>query len=207
MWVQCGLPLGTGASSRSVSFWRCKKILIFCFHPGAFTDLHHCCRGRSPKSSLFHPLEHHDHDLHLLSGVLLWCLSSAHPHGALLPDSPCEPLAAGFFPCWVGPCQICCGCWHPLCSFIQVTAKLRSILAPSIERQEGKARRLGNSVHVLTCVSIFSSSLVGVLFPMPHVIYSMADDGLLFRDLPKSTPTPVPLSKPPWFLEFLQVNK
>ena len=146
MWVQCGLPLGTGASSRSVSFWRCKKILIFCFHPGAFTDLHHCCRGRSPKSSLFHPLEHHDHDLHLLSGVLLWCLSSAHPHGALLPDSPCEPLAAGFFPCWVGSCQICYGCCLPMCPFIQVrvmsfspsTVRCSGILSLGIERQEGR---------------------------------------------------------------------
>lgn len=49
------------------SAWRWKKRLIFCFHPGAFTDLHHCCRGRSPLNPhCLHPLEHLDHHLHLL---------------------------------------------------------------------------------------------------------------------------------------------
>ena len=44
------------------------------------------CRQRSPKSSAFHPLEHDDLHFHLLFGVFR-CLSGAHPHGALLPDS------------------------------------------------------------------------------------------------------------------------
>ena len=44
------------------------------------------CRQRSPKSSTFHPLEHGDLHFHPLFGVFR-CLSGAHPHGALLPDS------------------------------------------------------------------------------------------------------------------------
>ena len=142
-----GCPLGTGVGRRLglFSWYKKERDFVVSLQCAFLTQhLHQCCRARSPEPSSFHPLEHLDHHLHLLSGVL-WSLSCAHPHGALVPDSPREPLAAGFFPCWVGPCQICCGCWHPLCSFIQVsaktlsqyTAKLKSILALRIERQEG----------------------------------------------------------------------
>ena len=83
------------------------------------------CRGRSPGSPAVHPLQHRGLTLYLLFGVF-WCLSSTHPHGALLPDSSWEPLAASFSPYWVGPCQICRDCWHLLCSFIQVSVKVFS---------------------------------------------------------------------------------
>ena len=103
------------------------------------------CRERNPQPSAFHPLEHRDHHLHLLFG-LFWCLSSSHPHGALLPDSSLQPLAAGFPPCWVGSCRILRGCCHPVCSFLQVSVKAFSpctvrcsgILSLGIEGQEGK---------------------------------------------------------------------
>ncbi|XP_047646273.1 cationic amino acid transporter 3-like isoform X4 [Phacochoerus africanus] len=75
-------------------------------------------RERNPQPSAFHPLEHRDLHLHLLFG-LLWCLSSSHPHGALLPDSSLQPLAAVVSPCWLGSCRILCGCCHPVCSFLQ----------------------------------------------------------------------------------------
>ena len=81
------------------------------------------CRGRSPKSPAVHPLGHRDLSLHLLFGVF-WCLSLTHPHGALLPDSSCKLLAAGFPPRWLGPCQICGGCWRPLCSYVQVSVRV-----------------------------------------------------------------------------------
>ena len=55
------------------------------------------CRGRSYKSSSFHPLEHLGHHLHLRFG-LLQCLSGAHPHGALLPDSASQPFPTSHSP-------------------------------------------------------------------------------------------------------------
>ena len=90
VWDRLGFPLGTGMGRRLGLFSWYKKERDFVLSPQyAFLTwyLHHCCRGRSPKPSSFHPLEHLDHDLHLLSGVL-WSLSRTHPHGALLPDSP-----------------------------------------------------------------------------------------------------------------------
>ena len=103
------------------------------------------CRERNHQPSAFHPLEPSNRHL-LLHFGLFWCLSSSHPHGALLPDSSLQPLAAGFPPCWVGSCRILCGCCHPVCSFIQVSVKAFSpctvrcsdILSLGIEGQEGK---------------------------------------------------------------------
>ena len=78
----------------------CKKEGDFVISPQCvFLTQHFCpfCRGRSSKSSSFHPLEHRNHNLHLLFG-LLWCLSSTHPHGALPPDSASRPFAASHSP-------------------------------------------------------------------------------------------------------------
>ena len=81
------------------------------------------CSEGGPKPSAFHLLELAGLHLHRLSGVL-WSLRGAHPHGALLPDSSPQPLARGFSPCWLGPCQICGGCWRPLCSYVQVSVRV-----------------------------------------------------------------------------------
>ena len=121
--------------------------------------------GGSPESSAFYPLQHYDNDLHLLFG-LFWCLGGTHPHGALLPDSSPQPLARGFSPRGLGPCQICRGCWCPLCSYIQVsvtgfspsTVRCSCIPAPGTERQEGKTScsRLGSACPGFPCFSTSS---------------------------------------------------
>ena len=159
------------------------------------------CRERNPQPSAFHPLESRDHHLHLLFG-LFWCLSSSHPHGALLPDSSLQPLAAGFPPCWVGSCRILRGCCHPVCSFIQVSVKAFSpctvrcsgILSLGIEGREGKTphprweqgaeSRSVLLLYILTRVPIIIfSSLLVVMLTMSRLICAMAEDGLLFRGL------------------------
>ena len=100
------------------------------------------CREGSPKSSAFHLLELGGLHLHRLPGVL-WGLHGAHPHGALLPDIPLQPLAAGFSPGRMGPGWICHGCCLTVYCFIQVsvlvfspsTVRCSGTPAPGIERQ------------------------------------------------------------------------
>ena len=96
---------------------------MLCFSVFLIRGVYQPCRGKSPKSSSLHPHQHHEHSLHLLFGVF-WCLGDSHPHGALLPDSSPQPLARGFSPCWLGPCQMCGGCWRPLCSYVQVSVRV-----------------------------------------------------------------------------------
>ena len=123
------------------------------------------CRERYPQSSAFHPLEPRDLHLQLLFG-LLWCHSSSHPHGALLPDSSLQSIAAGFSPCWLGSCRILRGCCHPVCSFIQVSVKAFSpctvrcsgILSLGIEGQEGKHLTPGGTREQKAGLSCFSAS-------------------------------------------------
>ena len=117
-----GLPLALGVGRRLACFWTWRKEFEFVLPQQCFPDPipPPISQGRSPKSSAFHPLQHHDFSLHLLFGIF-WSLSGTHPHGTLLPDSAQESFATGFSPRRVGPCQILCGCWDPLCSYIQVS--------------------------------------------------------------------------------------
>ena len=53
---------------------------------------------------------------------------------------------------------------------------------------------LASAIFSLTCFASFSPSLLGSMFPMPRVIYAMAEDGLLFKYLARvneRTKTPV----------------
>ena len=91
---------------------------------------------------MFYPLEYGDLHLHRLSGVL-WSLSVAHPHGALLPDLPLQPLTTGFPPGRMGPGWICHGCCLPVYPFIQVsvlvfssTVRFSGVPALGIESQQ-----------------------------------------------------------------------
>ena len=105
--VTWSLCVPSGVWEQTGCCWLRGNLLVECKKEGDFVISPQCvfltqhffpfCRGRSSKSSSFHPLEHRDHNLHLLFG-LLWCLSGTHPHGALLPDSASRPFAARHSP-------------------------------------------------------------------------------------------------------------
>ena len=95
VWEQTGCPW-----LRGNLIVECKKEGDFVISPECFFLTQYFfpfCRGRSYKSSSFHPLEHRNHDFHLLFG-LFWCLSGTHPHGALPPDSASRPFATSHSP-------------------------------------------------------------------------------------------------------------
>ena len=84
VWAWIGLPLGIG-----VSFGGSTGKGILRFHSGVFPDpvFPLILQGKKPKILSGPSHQHHGLSLDLLCGIL-WCLSSAHPHGALLPNSP-----------------------------------------------------------------------------------------------------------------------
>ena len=84
VWARIGLPLGIG-----VSFGGSTGKRILCFHSGVFPDpvFPPVLQGKKPQIPSGPSHQHHGLSLDLLCGVL-WCLSSSHPHGALLPNSP-----------------------------------------------------------------------------------------------------------------------
>ena len=115
LWVPSGVWEQTGCPwLRGNLFVEYKKKGDFVISPECVLLTQHFFpfgRVRSYKSSSFHPLEHHDHNLHLLFG-LLQCLSGTHPHGALLPDSASRPFATKRSPQLVAPRQILRDYWH-----------------------------------------------------------------------------------------------
>ena len=101
LWVPSGVWEQTGCPwLRGNLFVEYKKKGDFVISPECVFLTQHFFpfgRVRSYKSSSFHPLEHLDHHLHLRFG-LLQCLSGAHPHGALLPDSASQPFPTSHSP-------------------------------------------------------------------------------------------------------------
>ena len=164
VWARTGLRLGVGFFLEVPQERGICAFTLACFLTQYFRQ---SCRGRSPKSPAVHPLEHRDLTLYLLFGVF-WCLSLTHPHGALLPDSFCEPLATGFPPHWLELCQICGGCWHPLCSYIQVS--VMGFSSSTVRCSGMPALGIGRKreQEILPCVDKIVDALVSPASPHPH---------------------------------------
>lgn len=186
-WAQ-GLVVGQSALEM--------KILIFVFTPVLFTDLHHCCRGRSPKPSSFHP----PGASWSPSSSAFWRTLESQPRSPswcpttwFTPWAPCHRLSmlGGALPdmLWLLAPS---GLFHPgQCqNFVSIYCQIKKYLSPKDwETRNGvKTKRQGPRPHVFP----FLFQPGGALIPMPRVIYSMADDGLLFPGLARTPPFSYP---------------
>lgn len=193
----------------SLCLWSAWREGVLRFHPVCFLTqcFHPSCRERSLTTSA-RPLEHGDLHLHLLFAYSA-SLSSAHPHGALLPASSLQSFATGFFHVG-GPAGYVPRPLPFYAPFIQVSvlgsspSTVRCSESCSLGlRQEGMTPHdLGTDGQSVLLLRMFPfsylSSLLGAMFVLSRLTVQWQMTAL--QVLAGSMPEPTGRSWPSWLL-------
>nr|XP_042088334.1 cationic amino acid transporter 3-like isoform X3 [Ovis aries] len=90
-------------------------------------------------------------------------------------------VTKGFRPCWVGPCQICRGCWHPLFPFIQVIQEMAEdgLLFRGLSRTHARTK----TPIMATVSSGILAGIMALLFEFSNLVDLMSIGHLLVYSL------------------------